>query len=169
MFQTVAVLDFGSQYTGLIARRLRELRVCARIFPGTVSANDLRALPALAGIVLSGGPDSVYAEGAAAADPRLLDMEIPILGICYGAQWLARALGGAVRASGGREGGRAEAHRIGPSILLDGMAECFAVWMSRCSSARQKASQTSVGSRKAPFIPMWWNLPERARLERAAR
>ena len=130
MFQTVAVLDFGSQYTGLITRRLRELRVYARIFPGTVSADDLRALPALTGIVLSGGPNSVYAEDATAADLRLLDMGIPILGICYGAQWLARALGGAVRASGRREGGRAEARRIGPSFLLDGIPECFAVWMS---------------------------------------
>ena len=132
MFQTVAVLDFGSQYTGLIVRRLRELRVFARPFPATVSAYDLAAVPSLIGIILSGGPDSVYDTDAPVPDAELLHLGVPVLGICYGAQWLASALGSknAVCPSGVREGGRAEARQIALSPLLDGLPDRFDVWMS---------------------------------------
>ncbi|MCC8190369.1 MAG: gamma-glutamyl-gamma-aminobutyrate hydrolase family protein, partial [Planctomycetes bacterium] len=108
MFQTVAVLDYGSQYTGLIVRRLREQRVHSRLFAGTVSGAEL-AKENLAAIVLSGGPNSVYEKNAPKCDPGIFELGIPILGICYGAQLLAVSLGGEVGPSGVREYGRAMA------------------------------------------------------------
>ncbi|MCL2000359.1 MAG: glutamine-hydrolyzing GMP synthase [Planctomycetes bacterium] len=163
MFQTIAVLDFGSQYTGLIVRRLRELRVCARLFPGTAPAETLRVAPGLVGVILSGGPDSVYAEGAPAADPRLLELGVPVLGICYGAQWLAVALGNiqAVRPSGAREGGRAEARRVGPSILLESLPERFDVWMSHGDEVADPpaGAETFLATRDCRHAGFAW--PER--------
>src|SRR5438094_1114411 len=108
--QIVVVLDFGSQYTQLIARRIREQAVYCEIHPFTL-ANDpelrqLRALQPLA-IVLSGGPSSVYDEGAPAITSKLFDLGVPVLGICYGAQLTARLLGGDVRPAARREYGRA--------------------------------------------------------------
>jgi GMP synthase (glutamine-hydrolysing) len=108
--QLILVLDFGSQYTQLIARRIREQAVYCEIHPYTL-ANDaelaqIRAMKP-AGIVLSGGPSSVYDEGAPTINPKLYELGIPILGICYGAQLTARLLGGDVRAAEKREYGRA--------------------------------------------------------------
>ena len=130
MFQTIAVLDYGSQYTGLIVRRLREQRVRSRLFPGTAGAADLRR-EKITAIVMSGGPNSVYEAGAPKCDPAIFDLGLPILGICYGAQLIARALGGEVSPSGVREYGRSVARRIGKSSpLLDGLPRQFDVWMS---------------------------------------
>ncbi len=110
MHQLILVLDFGSQYTQLIARRIREQAVYCEIHPFAI-ANDpeLRQLRALkpAGIVLSGGPSSVYEEGAPTISPALFDLGIPILGICYGAQLTAKLLGGVVNRADKREFGRA--------------------------------------------------------------
>jgi GMP synthase (glutamine-hydrolysing) len=106
--QLVLVLDFGSQYTQLIARRIREQGVYCEIHPYTV-ANDLTKLRALApvGIVLSGGPSSVYDEGAPTIPVGLYELGVPVLGICYGAQLTAKLLGGKVRPADKREYGRA--------------------------------------------------------------
>src|SRR5215212_6439498 len=108
--QLILVLDFGSQFTQLIARRIREQAVYCEIHPFTI-ANDpeLRVIRALApiGIVLSGGPNSVYEPGAPSILPALFELGIPILGICYGAQLIARMLGGEVRPAERREYGRA--------------------------------------------------------------
>ena len=95
--QLVLVLDFGSQYTQLIARRIREQSVYCEIHPYTL-ANDPAKIKALApiGIVLSGGPNSVYDEGAPTIVPALYELAVPILGICYGAQLTAKLLGGNV-------------------------------------------------------------------------
>ena len=130
MFQTVAVLDYGSQYTGLIVRRLREQRVRSRLFPGSAKAADLRR-ENIAAVVMSGGPKSVYDQDAPKCDAAIFDMGLPVLGICYGAQLIAQALGGEVSPSGVREYGRSLARRIGRSSpLLDGLPREFDVWMS---------------------------------------
>src|SRR5215831_12575464 len=94
--QTIIILDFGGQYTQLIARRLRELSVYSEIHPPTTPARALRD-KAPRGIVLSGGPDSVYAKGAPRADKKIFDMGVPVLGICYGMQLMGHALGGEVK------------------------------------------------------------------------
>ena len=108
--QLILVLDFGSQYTQLIARRIREQAVYCEIHPFTVALDpELSALRALkpAGIVLSGGPASVYEPGAPTVVPALFELGIPILGICYGAQLAAKLLGGDVQPAERREFGRA--------------------------------------------------------------
>src|SRR5262245_49349112 len=88
----VVVIDFGGQYTQLIARRIREQQVFSAILPCTASLEEIRAQEPV-GIVLSGGPSSVYDKDAPNCDAKALDLGIPVLGICYGMQWLARALG----------------------------------------------------------------------------
>lgn len=104
--QLVLVLDFGSQFTQLIARRVREQAVYCEIHPYTVTVDKVRAL-APAAIILSGGPSSVYEEGAPTISPAIFDLGVPVLGICYGAQLTARLLGGDVRPADKREYGRA--------------------------------------------------------------
>ena len=128
--QTVLILDFGSQYTQLIARRVRENRVYCEIHPPTVSAEEVRRLSPV-GIVLSGGPQSVYEEGAERPDEALFELGVPVLGICYGMQLMAHSLGGVVEGSEHREYGRAEIEqRDGGGALFEGCAEQETVWMS---------------------------------------
>ena len=103
----IVVLDFGGQYTQLIARRIREQQVFSAIVPCTASLVEIGSYEP-AGIILSGGPSSVYDAGAPKCDPAVLDAGIPVLGICYGMQWIAKTLGGKVEAAGRREYGRAE-------------------------------------------------------------
>src|SRR5271167_2820767 len=91
----IVVLDFGGQYTQLIARRIREQQVFSAILPCTASIEEIRAQEPV-GIVLSGGPSSVYDQDAPVCDPRVLDLGVPVLGICYGMQWLTHTLGGKV-------------------------------------------------------------------------
>src|ERR1700688_1866454 len=93
--ELVLILDFGAQYTQLIARRVREQRVYCEIQPCTISFDQIRAMSPRA-IILSGGPASVYLEGAPTVDPRIFELDVPILGICYGLQLLAHVLGGKV-------------------------------------------------------------------------
>src|SRR4029434_502297 len=104
--QTILVLDFGSQYTQLIARRLRELFVYSEIVPFSISLTKLREKNPV-GLILSGGPSSVSDESAPKCDAALFDLGIPVLGICYGMQLMTAALGGTVRRSGHREFGHA--------------------------------------------------------------
>ncbi len=129
MFQTVAVLDYGSQYTGLIVRRLREQRVYSRLYSGTISADEIHS-EGLCAIVLSGGPNSVYDKDAPQCDPKIFELGVPVLGICYGAQLMARSLGGDVGPSGIREYGRATATVIAKAPLANGLPKTFDVWMS---------------------------------------
>jgi len=103
----VVVLDFGGQYTQLIARRIREQQVFSAILPCTASLDEIRAF-APAGIILSGGPSSVYDKDAPLCSPGVLELNIPVLGICYGMQWIARTLGGNVQKVLRREYGRAK-------------------------------------------------------------
>ena len=101
------VLDLGGQYAQLIARRVREARVYSELVPHTLSADEVRRRNPLA-LILSGGPASVYAEGAPRVDQALFELGIPTLGICYGAQLLALELGGEVARTGASEFGKTE-------------------------------------------------------------
>jgi GMP synthase (glutamine-hydrolysing) len=128
--QTVAILDFGSQYTQLIARRVRELKVHSRIFPWTTS---LRALEQenLIGVILSGGPNSVYDEDAPKVDRALFELGVPVLGICYGLQSTALELGAQVERSGqGGEYGRTRIQIQEETGLFAGLPDRLTVWMS---------------------------------------
>ncbi len=128
--ETVLVLDFGGQYTQLIARRVRELRVYCEIVPFDRPAEEIAARRPV-GIVLSGGPESVYAANAPQADRELLRLGVPVLGICYGMQWMCQVLGGRVVASGRREYGRTgiTVKAEGSGLFRDLDAE-QQVWMS---------------------------------------
>ncbi|MCI0341809.1 MAG: glutamine-hydrolyzing GMP synthase [Planctomycetales bacterium] len=126
----VAVLDFGSQYAQLIARRIREHEVYAEILPHTTPAAQLRGGRAPIGIVLTGGPASVYAEGAPRCDPEILRLGVPVLAICYGMQLACLLLGGDVRPAAGREFGRTRARVLDAADLLEGVPAETTVWMS---------------------------------------
>ncbi|NLF40252.1 glutamine-hydrolyzing GMP synthase, partial [bacterium] len=125
----ILILDYGSQYNQLIARRVREQHVYCTIEPPTLSAADIRAREPM-GIILSGGPASVYAKGAPSIDPGIFSLGIPVLGICYGMQLMAHTLGGAVKPGGRREYGRADLTVVRPTPLLDKVPGTSVVWMS---------------------------------------
>jgi GMP synthase (glutamine-hydrolysing) len=125
----VLVLDFGGQYSQLIARRIRECGVFSELLPHNVSLDEL-ARRGPAGIVLSGGPASVYAENAPALRPELLELAVPVLGICYGMQAMARVLGGRVERAEVGEFGRTELHVHDSGRLLAGLPSDQTCWMS---------------------------------------
>lgn len=127
----ILILDFGSQYTQLIARRVREQAVYSEIHPYNIGLKRIRAM-APKGIVLSGGPSSCYADGAPTISPEVFELGIPILGICYGAQLTARLLGGVVAQADKHEYGRARADIRQAVGIFQGFApgECLDVWMS---------------------------------------
>jgi len=126
---TIVILDFGSQYTQLIARRVREQRVYCRLIPCTTPHDEIVALEPK-GIILSGGPSSVWAEGAPRCDDRLLELRVPVLGICYGMQLLAQMMGGRVEQGSSGEYGPAVIDIGHPSALLTGCEPSEHVWMS---------------------------------------
>ena len=125
----VVVLDFGSQYTQLIARRIRELQVYAVIVPCNLPFEDLVRMSPQA-LILSGGPSSVYDPVAPVCDPRVLKLNLPVLGICYGLQWMSYNLGGKVEAAGRREYGFAELDILPSTELLAGFPSPLKVWNS---------------------------------------
>ena len=127
--ELIIVLDFGSQYSQLIARRIREQQVYCEIHPYHTSAIKLKNMNPK-GIVLSGGPASVYSRNAPICDESILTMGIPILGICYGTQLMAHLLGGKVDASAQREYGFAEIAIDDPTLLFQGFFDKLNVWMS---------------------------------------
>ena len=126
---TIAIFDYGSQYTQLIARRIREKEVYSEIVPWTTKAADLAADPP-AGIILSGGPDSVFAPGAPSIDPAVFSLGVPVLGICYGMQLTAKTLGGSVVKGESGEYGKAEMRVVSEEGLFAGLPGSFMVWMS---------------------------------------
>ncbi|MEO8735481.1 MAG: glutamine-hydrolyzing GMP synthase, partial [Edaphobacter sp.] len=131
---TIVILDFGSQYTQLIARRIREFNVFSIVLPCTASLEQVRALKPK-GVVLSGGPCSVYDADAPAADPAVLAMGIPVLGICYGLQFVVHHLGGKVQAAAAREYGHAEVTVVAETSLFRGLPQTLDVWMSHGDEA----------------------------------
>ncbi len=127
--EKILVLDFGSQYTQLIARRLRELGVYCEIHPCTARAEAIRAF-APRGVILSGGPASVGAPGSPRPDPAVFELGVPVLGICYGLQLLAHELGGRVDPAAHREFGAASIQVERASPLFAGLPGALDVWMS---------------------------------------
>jgi GMP synthase (glutamine-hydrolysing) len=127
--EVIPILDFGSQYAQLIARRVREKGVYSELVRPDISAADLKKLNPK-GIILSGGPSSVYEAGAPKCDPKIFDLGVPILGICYGMQLGAQILGGQVKPAKAREYGRAKLHVSKSDSLLKGMPNDTTVWMS---------------------------------------
>jgi GMP synthase (glutamine-hydrolysing) len=124
----VLVIDFGAQYAQLIARRVREARVFSEVIPHTATIEEIKARDPQA-IVLSGGPASVYADGAPRLDPALFDLDLPVFGICYGFQAMAQALGGTVARTGTSEYGRTELNITGGQLHSD-LPDVQPVWMS---------------------------------------
>ena len=127
--EKIIVLDFGSQYSQLIARRIRECHVYSRILPFSASAEAVRA-EAPKGIILSGGPASVYAPNAPKCDPAIFDLGVPVLGICYGLQLTIHLLGGSIQRGAAREYGTALLSLRKKSPLFAGLPETLEVWMS---------------------------------------
>ncbi|MGC9319675.1 MAG: glutamine-hydrolyzing GMP synthase [Armatimonadota bacterium] len=127
--EKVLVLDFGAQYVQLIVRRIREHNVYAEIVPCDATAEELLALNPSA-LVLSGGPSSVYAEDAPDYDPAIFECGLPVLGICYGCQLMAHALGGRVRPGDNREFGRTELEVVDQDVLMAGVPQHTTCWMS---------------------------------------
>jgi GMP synthase (glutamine-hydrolysing) len=133
---TIVILDFGSQYTQLIARRIREFNVFSVVLPCTIPLDQVRALKPL-GVILSGGPCSVYDADAPAADPAVLALGVPILGICYGLQFIVHHLGGRVEPAPAREYGHAEVNVVAETPLFRGLPQSLHVWMSHGDEAKQ--------------------------------
>jgi GMP synthase (glutamine-hydrolysing) len=162
--QTIVVLDFGSQYTQLIARRLRELSVYSEVVPFNTPLETLRAKRP-AGIILSGGPKSVSDGDAPKCDVALFDVGVPVLGICYGMQLMTDLLGGEVRRSGQREFGHAHVQVAAAAVrprLFEGVPDEFKVWASHGDDVGGVPGGFSIAatSATAPIVAM--EAPERA-------
>ena len=134
--QSIVVLDFGAQYSQLIARRIREQNVFSVVLPCTATLDEIRSYSPV-GIVLSGGPSSVYDKDAPPADPKVLQMGLPVLGICYGLQYMVHALGGKVSPAAKREYGHAQVEIKNGSLLFDGLPRILQVWMSHGDEAEK--------------------------------
>jgi len=135
--QSIVVLDFGAQYSQLIARRIREQNVFSVVLPCTASLDEIKSYSPV-GIVLSGGPSSVYDADAPPADERVLHLGVPVLGICYGLQFMVYKLGGKVRAANKREYGHAQVELLNPTApLFKGLRGPLPVWMSHGDEAME--------------------------------
>lgn len=131
--QMIAILDFGSQYSELIARRIRETQVYSEVLSYRTTAEQLRQLSPK-GIILSGGPNSVYDEGAPHCDREIWRLGIPILGVCYGMQLMVQQLGGKVERAKRGEYGKASLHIDDPIDLLTNVEDGSTMWMSHGDS-----------------------------------
>ncbi|AQT70222.1 GMP synthase, glutamine-hydrolyzing [Anaerohalosphaera lusitana] len=127
--ETIAIIDFGSQYGQLIARRVREQKVYSVIYQPDVPAAKLAQL-GVKGVILSGGPKSVYAENAPSCDPKIFELGVPVLGICYGMQIGCKILGGDIQPARSREYGRTKLKVVNDQDLFKGVPESTTVWMS---------------------------------------
>ncbi len=135
--QSIVVLDFGAQYSQLIARRIREQKVFSVVLPFNASLEEIRSYSPV-GIILSGGPSSVYDKDAPLADKKVFELGVPVLGICYGLQFMVYALGGKVRPAAKREYGHAKVEiQESDSQLFQGLPKLLAVWMSHGDSAEE--------------------------------
>ena len=146
----VLVVDFGAQYAQLIARRVREAHVYSEVIPHTATAEEIRAKNPVA-LILSGGPSSVYSDEAPSLDPAVFELGLPVFGICYGFQSMARALGGEVSETGNREYGRTDVTVTG-GVLHAGMPQHHPVWMSHgdAVTAAPEGFEVTASSPGAP-------------------
>jgi GMP synthase (glutamine-hydrolysing) len=144
---TVVVLDFGSQYSQVIARRIREARVRSIVLPFDANADEIAKL-APKGIILSGGPSSVYDRDAPRGDARLFDSGVPVLGLCYGMMWIAQRFGGRVGSAPGREYGRA-AVSVNGGRLFRGLGPVETIWMSHGDHVEEAPAGFDVTARTA--------------------
>jgi len=153
--EKILILDFGSQYTQLIARRIRELKVYSEIRPFSEPLDGIRAFSP-SGLILSGGPSSVADPGAPLPDPGIFGLGIPILGICYGMQLMTHMLGGRVAAAPHREYGAAELKLLAESDLLSGLGKRLRVWMSHGDriDAPPKGFSPIAGTPNSPVAAM---------------
>ncbi len=143
-YEIISILDFGSQYSQLIARRVREAGVFSELLAPDISIDEL-GHKNIKGLILSGGPSSVYAPDAPKCDPQILDLDVPILGICYGMQLGAQVLGGQVKPAKAREFGRAKLKVTSDDPLLRGLPPETTVWMSHGDQVHELPGQ---------FIPL---------------
>ena len=144
--EKIIVIDFGGQYNQLVARRVRENNVYCEIYSYRTPLEKIREM-APKGIILTGGPASCYEEGAAACDPALFSLGIPVLGLCYGAQLMQWLLGGNVSRAANREYGRTEIQVDAPdSPLLKGVPERTIVWMSHFDYISRMAPDFTVAA-----------------------
>ena len=134
--EVIAIIDFGSQYGQLIARRVREHKVYSQIYQPTVKIEKLAQL-GVKGIILSGGPASVYADNAPSCDPRIFELGVPVLGICYGMQIGCKILGADIKPAESREYGRTSLDITNHSDLFKGLPEHTSVWMSHGDQVNQ--------------------------------
>ena len=125
----IIILDYGSQYTQLIARRIREQHVYSEIVPFNITVDKVKAY-APKGIILSGGPNSVFEEGAPGIDHGIFELGLPVLGVCYGMQLMSQELGGKVQPGEAREYGKTEMTVVPGNELFKGLPDKFVVWMS---------------------------------------
>ncbi len=132
--QSIVVLDFGAQYSQLIARRIREQNVFSVVLPCNATLDEIRSHSPV-GIVLSGGPSSVYDRDAPFAENRIFTLGLPVLGICYGLQYMVHSLGGKVRPAEKREYGHAQVEILDNSRLFEGLPRTLQVWMSHGDEA----------------------------------
>jgi len=144
--QTIAIIDLGSQYGQLIARRVREHNVFSRIYQPTITAEELSAC-GIAGIILSGGPASVYSENAPGCDEKIFELGVPILGICYGMQLGCKILGADIAPAASREYGRTKMEIVERSDLFARLPETVTVWMSHGDEVNELGAEfTSLGA-----------------------
>lgn len=136
-YDLVIVLDYGSQYNQLIARRIREFGVYSELLPHTITAQEIKKMGNVKGIILSGGPNSVYEENAYGIDPAIFHLGIPILGICYGLHVIVFKMGGQIRKTNHGEYGKADIKIINDSLLFDGLPQNQSVWMSHGDEVEQ--------------------------------
>jgi GMP synthase (glutamine-hydrolysing) len=148
---TIVILDFGSQYTQLIARRIRELDVFSVVLPCTAPLERVLELKPK-GIILSGGPSSVYDAAAPKADTKVLETGLPLLGICYGLQFMTHHLGGKVAPAAAREYGHAEVEVIAETPLFHGLPQTLEVWMSHGDHAEAMAPGFRVVAQTANAV-----------------
>jgi GMP synthase (glutamine-hydrolysing) len=160
---SIVILDFGAQYSQLIARRIREFNVFSVVLPCNAGLDEIRSHSPI-GIILSGGPSSVYDKDAPVADQNVLSLGLPVLGICYGLQYMVHALGGKVRPAGKREYGHARVEIDGSgSQLFEGLPRVLAVWMSHGDEAEHlpagfrltAKSPNAVAAIENPERKMW--------------